>query len=128
MITSGFSLEVCFKQEAACALDCLKTSSVKQHAHSHSHTHSQSKSIDIKNATCKACEFAAGKVFEVIKREDCKNATAKFSTICKVGFRGVEDKIQACTAGFVGSCYLYQFKIKYTKFTPLAACKDIDMC
>ena len=117
MITQ-FDIKECSKQEAVCALDCLKSVQVK---HSHS--------PHLKSLKCSACQFAAGKIEGVIARSGCGLADAGMTAACQTAFGGPEDPLaDICTIGFIRACPTLAGWIAKKAFSPIKACQLIHLC
>jgi hypothetical protein len=117
-IVTSFDMEACIKQEAACALDCLKSVQVKR-----------SHSPNLKSLKCSACQFAAGKIEGVIASRGCVLADAGMTVACQTAFGGPEDPFaDICTVGFITACPTLAGWITKKAFSPLKACQLIHMC
>ena len=111
-LITTFDMPTCTQQEAACALDCLK--SVSQTPNS---------------LWCSLCQTVAGKAEGIIASKGCLLADAAVDTICEtVGGGPLDPFSDACAIAFDAACPTFLSWIKKKIFSPIKACQFIHMC
>jgi hypothetical protein len=90
-------MPTCSKQEAACALDCLKsTTEVAKY--------DEIADVDF-SLKCYLCKSGAGKIKGVISKLGCKASSVAITLACETIFLGPIDPIaDICAIGFIAAC------------------------
>ena len=108
-----FDMATCLKQEAACALDCLKSVQTPK----------------VSTLKCTGCQYAAGKIEGVIAKYGCRAADGPIVGACELFLGGPEDPLaDICAVGFVKACPTLAGWIEKKVFSPVKACQLIHMC
>ena len=115
-----FDMEQCTKNEASCALDCLKGIAVQ---------HNKNVNPSVKSIKCTACKFAAGKIQNIINKFGCGLADGAITAACEVAFGGPEDPLaDLCAIGFISACPKLAKMIEQKTYTSDKACSIVHMC
>ena len=107
-------MATCSKQEAACALDCLKSTEVAQ---------------QVSSVSCTLCKAGAGQIEGIIAKWGCGAADTAITLACEGIFLGPEDPVaDVCAAGFIAACPTLLKWIEGKIFTPTKACTLVRLC
>ena len=116
-LITTFDMATCSKQEAGCALDCLKSTEVAE---------VENVEFSIK---CKLCEVAAGKIQGVIAKLGCGASDVAITLACETVFLGPEDPVaDICAAGFIAACPTLLKWIQGKIFSTSKACSLVHLC
>ena len=112
-LVTTFDLTTCSKQEAACALDCLKSTEVAQ---------------QVSSVSCTLCKAGARQIKRIIANWGCGTTDRAITLACK-NFIGPEDSVaDVCAAGFIAACPTLLKWIEGKIFTPTKACTLVRLC
>ena len=104
-------METCSKNEAACALDCLKGV----------HT------PHVQCIACMACKWVARRAEKYIADEGCEDAKDDIDALCVRAFgEGLE--ALACSEGFNSYCPTLVEWIEKEYYSPRRVCKLLKLC
>lgn len=117
-----FDMVQCTKDEASCALECLKQVKATPVAQKQHHPH-------VASLKCTACKIAAGKIEGVINKYGCGVSDVAIGGVCETVFGGPEDPVaDVCAAGFVTACPSLASWIEGKVFTTEKACHLVRLC
>ena len=112
-------MPTCTQQEAACALDCLKSPEVEEAA---------AAEVEF-SFKCSACKLAAGKIQGIIAKMGCGMSDVAITVACETVFLGPEDPVaDICAAGFIAACPTLLSWIEKKTFSPDRACGLVRLC
>ncbi len=113
-LITTFDMATCSKQEAACALDCLKSTKVE---------------MQFSQIECSLCKAGAGQIEGLIAKWGCGASDVAITAACETIFGGPEDPIaDFCAAGFIASCPTLLKWIEGKVFSPAKACTLVKLC
>lgn len=119
-LVTTFDMATCTKQEAACALDCLKSVEVAEVE--------EVEDVEF-SIKCSLCKAGAGKIQSVISKMGCGASDVAITLACETIFLGPEDPIaDACAAGFIAACPTLLSWIQNKVFSSSKACSLVHMC
>lgn len=116
-LITTFDMFTCSQQEAACALDCLKSVEV-----------AQVDNVDF-SLKCTLCQAGAGKIEGAIAKLGCGASDVAITLACETIFLGPEDPVaDACAVGFIAACPTLLKWIQGKIFSPSKACSLVHLC
>ena len=119
-LITTFDMATCSKQEAACALDCLKSTEVAKVE--------EVEDVEF-SIKCSLCKAAAGKIQGIISKLGCGASRVAIGLACEAIFFGPEDPIaDACAIGFYAACPTLLKWIQGKVFTTDKACHLVHLC
>ena len=119
-LITTFDMLTCSQQEAACALDCLKSTAMVTMA---------DEIPDVASIKCSLCHFAAGKVSGIISKLGCTAGRVAIAAACEAVFGGPLDPISdICAAGFWAACPTLLSWIRNKTYSNDKACHLIRLC
>ena len=111
-LITTFDMATCSKQEAGCALDCLKST------------------VEVtQTAKCSICKAGIGAIEQLIASKGCNVAGPALDAACAGIFAGPEDPATIlCITGVIKYCPTILKWIEGKMYSPTKACTQLKIC